>query len=320
MALHTRLNPFSKPNNDTGFGTNANNYGGRFINKDGSFNLQKEGLPFFKRYNIYHALINMPGWKFFIVIVSFFISINILYTLIYLLLGIDGLQGYLSTNKWERIKEVFFFSTETFTTVGYGRVNPVSDGTNVVAAFEAMTGFLSFAIATGLFFGRFAKPKAFIMFSDKAVIAPYKEITGLMFRFASYKDDHFLTNVEVRVSLSLLTTENGENIYKFFDLPLERKFADNLPMNFTVVHPIDERSPIYGFTQEDLTTSDFEIYVLVKAFNDVYSATVLQRTSYTYDEVEYDVKFVPMYRESSDGKTTILEMHKLNKYVSVKKS
>lgn len=318
MALH-KLNPFSKTNNDTGFGTNANAYGGRFINKDGSFNLQREGVPFFKRFNVYHLLINMPSWKFAIVLVAFFITMNLLYTAVYVSLGINGLQGYLSTDRWSRIKEIFFFSTETFTTVGYGRVNPISDGSNIVAAFEAMTGFLSFAIATGLFFGRFAKPKAFISFSDKALIAPYQDITGLMFRFACYKDGHTLTNVEVRVNLALLSNENGENVYKFFDLPLERKKADSLPMNFTVVHPINENSPIYGYSFDDLKSSDFEIYVLVKAFNDVYSTNVLQRTSYTYDEVEFDVKFEPMYRESIDGKTTILEMHKLNAYAQANK-
>ncbi len=138
--------------------------------------------------------------------------------------------------------------------------------------------------------------------------------TGLMFRFASYKDNHNLTNVEVKVNLSLLEEENGKMIYKFYDLPLERSRVDSLSMNFTVVHPIDENSPLQGFAQEDMQAADVEVYVLVRGFDDVYSTTVLQRTSYTYDEIKFNVKFVQMYRESEDRMTTILELHKLNEF------
>jgi inward rectifier potassium channel len=103
-------------------------------------------------------------------------------------------------------------------------------------------------------------------------------------------------------------------IYKFYDLPLERNRVDMLPMNFTVVHPIDENSPLSGFNYEDMKAADVEIYVLVRAFDEVYSATVQQRTSYTYAEMIFNAKFVPMYRESEDRNTTILELHKLNEY------
>lgn len=317
MAVYTKINPFSKTNNDTGFGVNANSYGGRFINKDGTFNLEKEGLSFWSRFSVFHAMINMPRWKFISVIVLFFISINLLYTIIYISLGVNELQGYYSTDNWARIKEIFFFSTETFTTVGYGRVNPVGDGANMVAAFEAMTGFLSFAIATGLFYGRFSKPKAFLKFTDAALIAPFQEKEALMFRFVSYKDNHSLTNAEVKVNLSLLAVENGKSVYKFYELNLERNHVDLLPMNFTVVHPIDETSPLLGLNYDDMRAADVEIYVLVRAFDETYSSTVLQRTSYTYAEIKFRAKFVPMYRESPDGKTTIIELHKLNEYKEV---
>ncbi len=83
-------------------------------------------------------------------------------------------------------------------------------------------------------------------------------------------------------------------------------------MNWTVVHPIDEQSPLRGFTQEDMKASDVELYVLIRGFDDVYSNFVQQRTSYTYDEIQFNGKFIPMYRESPDGRTTILELHKLN--------
>ena len=138
-----------------------------------------------------------------------------------------------------------------------------------------------------------------------------------MFRFVTYKDNHTLTNVEIKVNIALRMEENGSATYNFYDLALERYKVDNLPMNWTVVHAIDENSPLYGFTQDDIATSDAELYVLITAFDEVYSSVVLQRTSYTYQEMMFNAKFVPMYRESEDGMTTVLELHKLNETVAV---
>src|SRR6476620_9911409 len=246
MALGKRINPFLKANNDTGFGTNASSYGGRFINKDGSYNLKKEGIPIWERFSIFHTLLNIPRWKFITVIIVSFVLINLGFALVYIIVGVDQITGIIATNKWQLFREVYFFSTETFSTVGYGRVNPVGGGANFVASIEALTGSLFFAVVTGLMYGRFSKPQAYLAFTNFALISPYQNGTGLMFRFASYKDRHNLTDVEVKVNLSLLEEENGKMIYMFYELPLERSHTDNLPMNFTVVHPIDDSRPLQG--------------------------------------------------------------------------
>ncbi|WP_153796632.1 ion channel [Foetidibacter luteolus] len=314
MASLKSLNPFLKSNNDTGFGANASGYGGRFINKDGTFNIQKTGIPLSERFSIYHSMLNMPRWKFALVIVSFFFGINLVYTLVYLAIGKHEFTGMIATGWWQEFLELYFFSTETFTTVGYGRVNPVGTAANFVAAFEAMSGFLSFAVTTGLIYGRFSRPKAFISFSDNAVITSFKDKTALMFRIASYKDLHVLTNAEIRVTTGMLQAENEHRNYKFYELELERNRVDSLMMNWTVVHVIDENSPLFDLSPEDMKEADVEVYVLVRGFDDVYSNTVLKRTSYTYDEILFDKKFVPMYKESEDGKTTIVELHKLNEF------
>jgi inward rectifier potassium channel len=322
MATSKRIDPFLKTNNDTGFGNNVSSYGGRFINRDGTFNLRKEGISFFNRYSVYHNMLTLPRWKFAGIIILFYLSINLLYTAIYLLIGIDQLQGVLATTHWGKFKEAYFFSTETFTTVGYGRVNPVGDGANFVASIEAMTGFLSFALATGLMYGRFARPRAYLVFSERALISPYKDGTALMFRFASYKDHHTLTDVEIRVNIGLQVQQEGAAkdaaaMYQFYDLKLERTKVESLPMNWTVVHPIDDKSPLLGFGEDDMKAADVEIYVLIRGFDDVYSNFVQQRTSYTYEEIRFNKKFIPMYRDSEDGKTTILELHKLNEWLEV---
>ncbi len=314
MAFSNRINPVSKLNNDTGFSTTGNINGSRFINRDGTFNLRKTGWSFWRRYSIYYRMISIPLWQFIAIIFIFYIGINLLFTLIYIFIGAAELTGMIAKDGWKMFKEIYFFSTQTFTTVGYGRVNPVGDAASSVAAIEALTGFLSFALATGLIYGRFARPRAHLAFSDDALIAPYRGKTVLMFRFVCYKEQHALTDVTVQVNLAMLIQEDGQANYKYYDLPLERSKIESLPMNWTVVHPIDEQSPLLGFSADDLKAADVELYVLVKGFNDVYSNTVLQRTSYTYDEIKINHRFTPMYKETETG--TILELHKLNKFVA----
>lgn len=309
-----RINPYLKTNNDTGFGTSATSYGGRFINRDGSYNLRKQGLPFLERFSIFHTMLNLSTWKFAVVIVSFFLGINLVYTIVYWWIGAGDFAGILATSKIGQFNELFFFSAQTFTTVGYGRVNPVGTLVNFISSIEAMTGWTSFAIIAGVIYGRFAKPKSHIAFSDYALIAPYQDKMGFMFRIVSYKDNHNLTDAEIKVNVALQVHENEDVSYKFYELALERNRVDTLMMNWTVVHPIDENSPLLGMSPEDYKNADVEVYVQVKGFDDVYSTTVIQRTSYIYDEIKFNAKFVSMFHESEDGKTTIVELDKLSKY------
>ncbi|HVY76788.1 MAG TPA: ion channel [Puia sp.] len=303
-----------KTNNDTGFGFNPENFGGRFVNRDGSFNVRKEGIPFLKRFSLYHSMLSMPILKFLGTLFLFYLGANFVFAWLYFFIGASQFQGIVSTNSWAFFKEMFFFSTETFTTVGYGRVNPTGEAANSVAAIESMLGFLSFAVATGLIYGRFSRPKAFLVFSRSALISPYREGKGLMFRLASYKDNHTLTNVEIKVSAAMQVEENGKMIYKFYDLNLERNRVENLSMNWTIVHPLDEHSPLYSLSSADMKQFDVELYVSVRGFDDVFSNIVQQRTSYTYEEILFDRKFVQMYHESKNGRTTIVELDRLDEH------
>ena len=308
MASLGKYNPLLRTNNDTGFGSIAGSYGGRFINKDGSFNLRREGISLLRRTSVYQKMLTIPLWQFAAIILAFYFVVNIFFTSVYLFMAPGQLQGMLAYSGWQHVKEVFYFSTQTFTTLGYGRINPAGDAASIISSIEALCGFATFAIMTGLIYGRFTKPRSYLAFSNYALFSPYRDKTALMFRMATYKDNHTLTNVEIKVTLALMV----DSEYRFYDLALERQKVDFLPMNWTVVHAIDENSPLNGFTETDVEAADVELYVLISAFDDVYSNSVLQRTSYTYREMKFDAKFIPMYRESEDGRTTILEMHKLN--------
>lgn len=311
-----KINLRSKSNPDTGFG-NHTTVGGRFVNKDGSFNLKKQGWPFLKRVSFYSYLLELSWLKFFGIIVLFYLGVNGIFSAIYLLIGQDQLQGFHSTTGWGRVREVFYFSTQTFTTVGYGRLNPISDGADMVASIETLSGWLFFALVTGLLYGRFTRPKAYIAFSQNALISPYQAATAVMFRMVPYKKVHHLTDVKIVVNISFQVTENDKIEFKFYQLNLERSRIDMFNMNWTVVHPITDDSPLLHFTKEDLESSDLEMLVQVSGFDPIFSNMVMQRSSYTYQEFIWGAKFRPMYRESDDGATTILELNKLNEYDKV---
>ena len=309
------INPSSHLNPNSGFGVQANQVGERFINKDGSVNLKKTGLPAWKTKSVYSYMQSIHWAKFLLIIVTFYFCFNVLFTIGYVIIGVDQLDGFEDKNFLHNVEECFYFSTQTFTTVGYGRINPHGMGANILASFETMIGWLFFALVTGLFYGRATRPRAFLAFSQNAVFAPYRGGKGLMMRVVPFKDNHHLTNAKAVVNLSLLNTEKQE--YEFYSLNLERSRIDSFTMNWTIVHPIDEESPFLNLSPEDLEAADIEIFVQITGFDPVFSNTVLARTSYTYKEIVQNAKFVPMYHTSEDGKTTILDLDKLNEFVLV---
>ncbi|MEY4611035.1 MAG: hypothetical protein RL246_1354 [Bacteroidota bacterium] len=294
-------------NQDTGFGEKPSEMGGRMVNKDGSFNIKRIGIGLGDRVSGYQSMLTMPRWRFLSIIFLFYLLINSFFTLLYWLAGPSGLAGIENENSLGRLEELFFFSTQTFTTVGYGRVNPVSELTNWIAAVESLIGFLSFAIAAGLLYGRFSRPKSFIRFSDSLVYAKYREGHALMFRMVCYKDDHLLTNAEIKVNARMVAKDQG---YQFFNLDLERSHVDSLVLNWTVVHPIDEHSPFFNLSRKEMEQLQPEISAYLTGFDEVYSSVVVSRASYALKDFKFGYKFLPMY--FSRNQRTELDLSKLN--------
>ena len=311
------INVKAKADKNTGFGTNASSYGGRFVNKNGKANVEKRGMHVLQRISWYHTMIGMPGWKFILIILSFYVVINFLFASVYYGIGIEHLNGISNLDsEWVKFGQAYFFSAQTFTTVGYGHISPSGFLTSALSAAEALIGLLSFAIATGLFFGRFSKPTAFLKFSHNAIIAPYGDSTGLMIRISPFKNTNF-TDAEAKITLGMSVEENGERINKFFSLELEMDKINALTLSWTLVHPITEDSPLYKFTEVDFKNTTGEILVFIKTFDDMFSNTVAIRTSYTFDEVIYGAKFEPMYIRSTDNDRTILNLDQLNVFNKV---
>ena len=313
MATHFRGRKFKSVDN-TGFSTSNNTEGGNLVNKDGSINVRKTGLPFWERISLYHFLLRLPRWKFLLTVFLFYGLMNTLFAGVYVIIGVENLQGVLVDNDMlNNFQQAFFFSSQTLTTVGYGHISPVGLAANIVASLESFIGILSFALVTGLLYGRFTRPRAYLMFSDNVLVAPYRVMNSLMVRTATYKDSH-LTDVEAQITVMIYLTEAGVRTRRFFNLPLEIKKINSLALSWTLVHAINEESPLYLMNYNDFVESEIEIMYHLKAFDDHFSNIVQQRTSYVASDIVYGARFLPMFHKSEDNTTTIVELDKINEH------
>ena len=275
--------------NDFGLGEKSSSNGYRALNKDGTFNISKTNIPFFERLNFFHSLVTMKWSRFFGLIILGYFIVNLLFATIYSIIGVEHLTGTKGLTPFEQYMEAFFFSAQTITTLGYGRVAPLALAANIVAAIESMLGLLSFALATGLLYGRFSKPNTKIKYSDKAVIAPYRNINGFMFRVVNPQKNQLL---EVEINVSLSVKRDDSDLRNFYNLELERKKVMFFPAMWTLVHPIDKESPMHDLSKEDLLIKDAEFIVMLKAFDESSSVPVYSRTSYKADELFWGEKFI----------------------------
>ncbi|MBK6977803.1 MAG: potassium transporter [Cytophagaceae bacterium] len=299
-----------KQREDSGFGTNATSTTARLIDQSGNFNVKKIGQSLEARVNLYHKLITMSWLKFAFVALGFYLTVNLSFGIVYYYIGIENLMGVDKSHGLSDFWEAFFFSSQTMTTVGYGRVSPVGYITNIIASVEAFLGLLSFSILTGLLYGRFSRPVPRILYSEKAIIAPYLDINGLMVRMANEKSNQ-LINVEASMIFSRNEIENGMVKRKYYGLDLERSKVKFFAMSWTLVHPITEKSVLFGETPESLKASDAEILVSVEGTNDTFADYIHSRKSYLFDEIEMGRKFKPMLLEST-GDTYLLDLTKLS--------
>jgi inward rectifier potassium channel len=285
----------------------------RIINPDGSFNVHRRGGTW-RDFHPYLLLIN-TGWLNFLVILFLgFVVVNTFFASLYYAVGVDQLQGAGAPTAAGRFANTFFFSAHTLTTVGYGSIAPRGFGANVVAVLESLAGVLGFAVATGLLFGRVSRPSARIGFSENMLLTPYQEISSLQFRVVNRRKNS-LMEMEARVMLMTVDMENGRAKRNYRMLKLEREKVIFFPLTWTVVHPVDEESPLYGKTAEDLRGLEAEVLILIKGYDDTFSQTVLARRSYRHDEIMWGKRFAPAFFIDNQG-DLVLEVRKVGELVS----
>ncbi|HEV3333814.1 MAG TPA: ion channel [Bryobacteraceae bacterium] len=285
----------------------------RIINKDGSFNVRRSGTTW-RDFHPYLHLINMSWPKFLATLILGYLVINSVFALAYFLLPPGQMQGGQLRDPLHHFLTGFFFSSQSLTTVGYGSIAPAGVLANVIASTEALTGVLAFAIATGLLFGRFSRPSARIGFSENMLITTYQDITSLQFRVVNRRANSII-DLEARLLLMTVNRDNGEPRRSYEMLKLERERVLFLPLTWTIVHPIDQDSPLWQKTAGDLDRLQAEVLILLKGYDDTFNQTVISRYSYRHDEVVWGAHFAPAFYADEAGEL-VLELPKVGELVS----
>ncbi len=299
---------------ELGFGTRGFANAERLINKDGTFNIDKKGAGL-GTFSLYHWMINMSWAKFFLFVLAAYVLVNLFFASIFFIIGPHQISDHEGGTLIDGYFHCFYFSSQTLTTVGFGRLNPIGHWASIVASFEAMVGLLSFALATGILYGRFSKAKARILFSDNILVAPYRGIKGLKFRIANLRKNQ-LIDMSARVMYSFLIKEGSDIKRRYLQLDLEISFINMFPLPWTIVHPINEESPLFGKGILDFTKEEAEFIIILKGYDDTFSQYVHQIFSYKHEEIVFDSDFAPMFDASGSGRATVL-LNKISDYQKV---
>ncbi|TDG36521.1 ion transporter [Pedobacter changchengzhani] len=300
-------------NDDLGFSSNPVVKNQRALNVDGTPNIERTGLPWFKFDDTYTKLVTMGWSRFFLVILIVYLLVNTLFAVTYNIIGIEHLNGAMGKTPRDQFFDAFFFSAQTISTVGYGHISPQGFMTSIVAAFESMLGLLAFALATGLLYGRFSRPTSKVSFSKNIVISPYQDKMGLMCRLVNLRRNS-LIEIEAQMYITFNEIVDGKSKRSYYPLLLERDKISVLSLNWTLVHPINEDSPLFEKTLADIKQAQVEIILILKAFDDTFSQTIHTRTSYQEDDIKMNARFEMMYYHNSEGKI-VLDYSKLDSVI-----
>lgn len=291
------------PESELGFGKTITTVD-RLMNSDGSFNVERERTSRWD--NTYFDLVTMPWWKFVLFVLAMFVMMNSFFSLLYCIIGIEHLSGATPGNFFQNFAQAYFFSSQTLTTVGYGHISPNGLAANALASFQSFLGLLSFALVSGLLYGRFSRQRAKIVFSENLLVAPYRAGQGLMFRMGNARRSEIL-EAEAQIVLAINQRAEGDILErKFFNLELEIKRVAFFSLSWTIVHSLDEKSPIYGFTAKELQDALAEFMVMVKGTDEANHQTVNARRSYTADEIVWNARFRPVISRNKWGQPKVL--------------
>jgi len=305
------------PDLDLGFGSVvARESRKRLLNRDGTFNVRREGLRFWQALSVYHYLLTITWPRFLSYVCATYVVTNGIFAVLYVSAGAHALTGFEKEPVELRLVDGFFFSVHTLATIGYGTIAPANTAANLLVTVESLVGLLGFSVVAGIVFARFARPTAQILFSERALIAPYRGRTAFMFRIANLRSNQ-LVELEAKVLLARRKRDGvAATDREFLPLKLERERVVFFPLAWTIVHPIDDFSPLRGMSEEELCSSDAEFLILLNGFDETFSQTVHTRSSYTGDELVWGARFRSMFVSQDDGEIAV-DIRKLHEYDEV---
>ena len=283
----------------------------RLLNRDGSFNVSRDGLGIWEALNPYHSLLTMSWPQFLGGLTGAILVVNAIFAVAYLMCGAGALATPATGMPEGRFLQAFFFSVETFATIGYGHVYPVGVASNTVMTVESIVGLIGVALTTGIMFARFSRPTAKIRFSKVALIAPYRGITAFEFRLANVRASQ-MVQLEAKVLFSRFGKHDGTLKRDFVELALERRQVTFFPLSWTIVHPIDDASPLWGVTAEEMAASDAEFLVMLTGYDETFASTVHTRTSYKPHEILWGAKYASVFEKPGEDGMIKIDVGRLD--------
>jgi inward rectifier potassium channel len=246
--------------------------------------------------DLYHYLLTSRWWVLFALILCSYLAANVVFALLYMIDGgIDGARR-------GSFEDAFFFSVQTMSTIGYGRMVPTSTFANAVVTLEALFGLVGLALGTSLTFAKFSQPRALVVFSRNAVVTVRDGATVLMLRLANERATGL---VEAQLRLVLVrdeTTLEGEAIRRFHGLPLARASTAVFALSWTVIHVIDESSPLFGETPESLRASRADVVASLVGLEEATSQQVHARYSWKANDILFDHRLRDILTVLADGR------------------
>ncbi|MDG1331940.1 MAG: ion channel [Crocinitomicaceae bacterium] len=271
----------------------------RMINEDGSYNIQRAGGMHTFR-DLYKYLTEISWTTFFLWTISTYLLINIIFAGLYMIGGVEDISGI--NPKSNHFLNAFFFSVQTFTTVGYGFLAPVGAVAGIISTFEAFLGLLYFALITGLLYGRFSKPSSKIAFARNAILTDFEDGQAIMFKMVNQRNS-VLLKASVKCTLAIDTVDDKRT---FHNIDLQLDYIQFFPLTWTIVHKITEESPFHGLNAEQIRERHAELIVMVEAFDETFAQNVIEKRSFAGDQWIEGVKFKRNFALNSAGK---IELH-----------
>ena len=272
---------------------------GRFISKEGRSNLVKIGLRRALFSDLYASWLTSSWRRVFALVVALYLLINAVFALLYLLLG--GIENARPGS----FADAFFFSVQTIATIGYGKMSPVTLPAHLLVTVESFCGLVGVALITGLMFAKFARPTARVLWSEVCVVAPQDGVPSLMLRVANARGNQV---VEAQLRVGLMRSERtveGELVRRMHDLRLVRSSSAVFALSWLAVHPIDEKSMLFGQTAESLKGSGVELYVSLTGLDETFNQTIHARRAYSADEILWGQRFIDIVGPLPDGRAAI---------------
>ncbi|NUP13683.1 MAG: ATP-sensitive inward rectifier potassium channel 10 [Polyangiaceae bacterium] len=279
-------------------------------NRGDLFEIKTIGLKTALHEDVYHRVLRLPWWLFFLEVAIGFGAANALFATLYLFQ-----PGSIAGAEPGSFPHAFYFSVQTMGTIGYGVFSPATHYAHVVASFESLTGLLGFAVVTGLTFAKFARPTARVLFSARAVIGSRDGTRHLMFRMANARHN---TIVEASLRVLLLVdvvTKEGERLRVPQLLPLVRDQNPFFRLTWTASHLIDEKSPFYPpGAIESLRERNALLLLTLSGLDDTISQSIHARCSYDLDDVVVGARFADVLKVLPDT-TRVIDYNKMDEIV-----